>query len=517
MALSRDDFMALWKSVVDPEYSRPFLENPDSGIEVYGLAAETFARLCEAIEVNLQSFYVKPWSGQTAPPASGPARATVTLTVSRESAFRIPIVLEASRITYEEELWDAGEDGGTLHGTQRRYVSLATQVMLPGETSITFTAESEREGAGYNIPDIGSITRINEVATGLTGDGASVVPGVASHVLVFGVGDQIPPAAVGQYLQFFAGANEGTVWRVINYLSPNGTTYPNGAVTLAATGLLEVTAVTGAFQPGELVEQAGTGAAGLFRAVGNGWFVYENVNPIPFGTGAIAGIVSGATANVTAVTTSPFPTAEVGVAAWQLFGWGAFGIGLAVTNPVRPTGGATAMLDHAGYERGIGRSPGESDDLYRERIVQLPDTVSPNAIKRAMNRVLAPYGIEGCLREPGELETFQGLFYDTPNLSGPYAYAYDLPETPEHRFKVALDLSEFRGFMFITLPRIGLGDFGCGYDEGGLPFYDASPFEVFHDGYPVTQGEIYRNVWNAVEKARAGGVGFVILPDQYGC
>ena len=135
------------------------------------------------------------------------------------------------------------------------------------------------------------------------------------------------------------------------------------------------------------------------------------------------------------------------------------------TNPESPVDGASPVLDHIGEERSIGRSSNEGDDSYRKRVYRRPDVVSPNALVRAMNRVLAPYGLSGCIREPSDLDTFQGLFYDAP-AAGPvdrrYAYDLDFDLRPDDRWKLALDLSEFRGFFVATVPPMSLGEFEIG-------------------------------------------------------
>jgi hypothetical protein len=80
-----------------------------------------------------------------------------------------------------------------------------------------------------------------------------------------------------------------------------------------------------------------------------------------------------------------------------------------VTNQLSPVGGKIAMLDALGRERKIYRSSGEPDDLYRKRIQTIADVVSPNAIRRALYRVLGL--IPFCFREVGST-AFPGWFFD---------------------------------------------------------------------------------------------------------
>lgn len=511
MRHTKEDLMALWRSVVDDEYARPLLENADSGIETIEQVAEQFARASLSIEQNRQEFFVRHWSGEEFPPAAGEALATVELVVTRDQNVDLPIVFDARRVVFEELEADYGEGGGQLYPTQRRYVSEQV-TFLPGDLQRTFVATAERPGAGYNIPPPGSIVGIRDVAVGSIGENATIIPGTGQHQLVFGRGDEIPPSAVGQYLEIFSGANAGTVWRIVGY-SPATLSQQSGGVYVAATGLLRISSLTGTFIPGEAIEQ-GT-ATGTVLA-GNAIALAFNLTAGTFAAGLVTGVLSGATALVDAVEVNPQILPEVQGASWILLGWGELGLGFSATNPSSPSGGKTATLDHIGGERLVGRTPGEADEPYRERVVQLPDTVSPNALLRAANRILAPYGVEACLREPGEIDLFPGFFLDTPDLSGPHAYAYDMTRV-EDRYKVMLSYTEMRAWVFILLPRVGLGEFGFGYDDGGTPFFDSAPALSFLDGFPITQSVLYLAVWNAVNEVRAAGVGVTLLPDQYGC
>jgi hypothetical protein len=118
-----------------------------------------------------------------------------------------------------------------------------------------------------------------------------------------------------------------------------------------------------------------------------------------------------------------------GTEAWRVLSF-SDDLGILLTNPESPEGGAFPTLDYIGFEREIPRSPGESDDAYRLRIAAIPDTVSPNAIRRAANRVLAPYGVTACFREVGDVPAlFPGMFCDVSSQSRQYAYAYDLDAT----------------------------------------------------------------------------------------
>jgi hypothetical protein len=106
----------------------------------------------------------------------------------------------------------------------------------------------------------------------------------------------------------------------------------------------------------------------------------------------------------------PLPTAETGTVGWRVLDW-VLDWQLTVSNTTQPTGGTSAVLDALGDERDVPRAPGEDDNKYRIRVAQLPDTVSPNALRRTANRVLAPFGLTGCLREAG-LALLPGAYFD---------------------------------------------------------------------------------------------------------
>src|SRR5690606_32898336 len=109
--LSREDLMALWKSVTDPAYHRPLLENEDSGVEFVEQAAEQFARVSKSIDTNTQAMFILPWSGQTAPPAGGAQHASVNLSVRRNNRFDDALVFREGVAVFEQRLNDWGPEG----------------------------------------------------------------------------------------------------------------------------------------------------------------------------------------------------------------------------------------------------------------------------------------------------------------------------------------------------------------------------------------------------------------------
>lgn len=54
------------------------------------------------------------------------------------------------------------------------------------------------------------------------------------------------------------------------------------------------------------------------------------------------------------------------------------------------TGGASPMLDGLGYDRGLPRLAGETDEAYRQRLIQLPATVTPTDVLTQIDNILGP-------------------------------------------------------------------------------------------------------------------------------
>lgn len=87
----------------------------------------------------------------------------------------------------------------------------------------------------------------------------------------------------------------------------------------------------------------------------------------------------------------------------------------------------------------------------------------------------------------------------------------------QDRYKLNLDYTEFRAFFLIGLPPSSLGEFGLAFDDGASNAFDAAPYLAYYDGFPLTAAVLNRTTWQAIDDARAGGVGFDIVQDPYGC
>lgn len=93
-----------------------------------------------------------------------------------------------------------------------------------------------------------------------------------------------------------------------------------------------------------------------------------------------------------------------------------------VANLLPTAGGAEAALDARGAERGVVRAPGESDTSFRFRVRSLPDTVSPDAMARALTALLG--SDDFCLREVGT-SALRGAYFDGSRAVGAAASTRD--------------------------------------------------------------------------------------------
>jgi len=141
-----------------------------------------------------------------------------------------------------------------------------------------------------------------------------------------------------------------------------------------------------------------------------------------------------------------------------------------VRHPVATSGGIDPSLDQHGKDRLIFRGVGEGDDSYRGRIRALPDNISPNAVDRALQQLLLPFGLSYEFIETFEL-TYQTCWDAPPNdIPGsqydPNLFCYDDPRSPIPFRGRWLDESEMRGAFIVVVPYFGpVADFGLAYDD----------------------------------------------------
>lgn len=518
-ALTHAELLALWQSVTDRGYSQPLLENPDSGVEALEQAIEQHARASVMIDRTTQAMFILPWSGQSDEPASGGVHAAVTLSITRETAFAAFVVLAAGTIAHHYPE-DFSAEGTVYVQSGRRYLLGEPVFFLPGEAGPTLVqAVAEYPGHNYNLPLDGTITLIEQAGAGLTSTGASVLLTDTGNVLQLDVEpDVIGPGQVGQYVEFLSGANQGEVRQVVDY-GPAVPGVHGGEVALDAAWVLEGTPSATPLVGEQLVQGTAIATVVAVRAT---TLVLDNGGAGTFVAGVANLLTSGGTFTISAVARSAWLVPETATAEWKVLSW-ADDLGVRVTNPASPTGGRAPMLDELGAERKVDRSPGEADATYRLRVASVADTVAPNAVRRAANDALAPWGITACLREIGQ-PAFFGMFYDAASSLDPdpdrsFAYDLDFALAPQDRYKLVVSLIESRGFFLVTIPEQFLGEFGIPYDatNDGPNGYDLAGELAFYDGFDAASSDVYGAVWNEVNRVHMGGVGFDLVLDDGAC
>ena len=210
---------------------------------------------------------------------------------------------------------------------------------------------------------------------------------------------------------------------------------------------------------------------------------------------------------------------------WSVVDW--LDMGFEILSLEAATGGRDNVLKILGDERGLQQQPGESDDAFSKRAAKLPDMVSPNAINRAINRILGEYGYWGRARDlggptTGKRPSYRGVFFDVATIAAPsYVSVFDMYEPgdlfPVEATMLQLSEEESRWHFFVEVPRLGLGDWGPFFDESpsvsaGDGFYISDAFEhAAYDGYPITAYQIYARIHNTVDSLRMGGIAFTLI------
>jgi hypothetical protein len=201
-----------------------------------------------------------------------------------------------------------------------------------------------------------------------------------------------------------------------------------------------------------------------------------------------------------------------------------------VKQAVSTSGGADAFLDQQGLDRGIARGVMEGDDPYRLRVRSLPDTISPDAVDRLLQLILAPYGAVYQFTETWELE-YQTCWDAPPDpIPGstfdPTLFVYDDPRSASPFRNRWLDLNDYRGGFIIAVPDIGpVTDYGMAYDDTAgsamdltyahgaraLGAYDVPASLGFGylqgawDGFDTTKAAVYKSIFDTLQQIKAAG------------
>lgn len=432
-ALSRAEIQSVWEGSVDKGYRDPLVRAGEGrGFEAWTQLFAQFERASKAIDVTTQAMFIAPWSGQTNEPAGGGQKATVTLKVSRSKRLHEPLFLQAGLFVVEEETTDWGPSEGVVVRTGRRYLLAEDLYFAPGEQGpFEATFEAERFGYGYNNPLPETIKAIEQKGALFENDRMSVevtdspadLSGVLSKTRAIGWNepDMFVPDHLGQYVLFTEGANVGQVARMTSFDAPVPPLV-GSAMDLEMIYCFSIT-YTGTFNVGDVLTVTNgptntygkiidirtvAGAERIAMTLLNG----PQTNILP---GSVVTSLTGTgnidTLDFATLLSAEAPVVGIGGASWRILDW-ILDWGIEALNESSPQNGRAPFLDELGFERAIGRSPGETDDSYRVRVREIADVVTPNAIRRTLNRALP--GTPWNFLEVGQ-PGFLGFFFDGTN------------------------------------------------------------------------------------------------------
>jgi hypothetical protein len=165
-----------------------------------------------------------------------------------------------------------------------------------------------------------------------------------------------------------------------------------------------------------------------------------------------------------------------------------------------------SWLDEHGVERTRYRAPGESDDLYRERIRAWPDAVTKPAILAAVNAVLVvgearieewlPDGTFLCGTGSGKTKSFLGNTVLFGQRRGFTVYIpHQAPATHDTFFVASATSSSPRGFLVLDT-----GDGHSPEDRGS-----------FLDNALETPSGVYARVMQVLRSTKAAGIEFRVI------
>lgn len=221
---------------------------------------------------------------------------------------------------------------------------------------------------------------------------------------------------------------------------------------------------------------------------------------------------------------------------------------ITVAQDADTTGGAGAMLDQLGVDRGIPRSSsGEPDPNYRLRIRTLPDVVSPDAIIRQANNYVRTY-VPTYDAADNFIETwdihYQTCWFGPPVVEGgtsgeqpgampithgfnPNLFTYD-DNRPSPPFNDRwMDDDDSRGTFILVVPALpAIADTGMAWNDTALNSADLQtangrravgawdvPLTLINtelqggwDGTDLQKQAFYKGLYDLLQNIKAGGV-----------
>jgi hypothetical protein len=234
MALTRDQLLDIWRKSFDPSYVDPLEEEADGlGVDVIASIAALMARVAASIETTTQALYVYPHSIQTAPPGSGEAQSTGSITITRAAPTDGDIeLLEGDQLDVSVRTVD-GVDAFELT------IELAADQTLADGSKGPYTVAtiSSRPGYQTNAEDTQGRSLLFSTRTTVTVENATST--ILNKVTDTGSGDRFDASMVGAFVRFTAGPNSPTVPRRITAVSVGSVTTTitvDGAALVAGAG-----------------------------------------------------------------------------------------------------------------------------------------------------------------------------------------------------------------------------------------------------------------------------------------
>lgn len=464
--LTQADYLELWRKIFPKNYTVPKeLEAGGQGFDAESAQAKIFEAVTEAVICQTQGYYLKPHSLAVRPIASGATFAKGEVDISRigNVGFSAPL-LAGTRFLATQ----LGSFGQTVEMAE--YQVVTRQDFAPGEVMRTIPVQAVISGYASNIPK-GKIQAFSV-------RGRSLVPNTDVTAGRFAVVESFNRDAGGQ--DVYSSDMVGQFMRFTNIaVFPPGPRLIIGA-TVVTVGNAQTTTVE--FEP--ILEDGITPGT-----------------PLPNDSGVITEVEEFAD------------------------------VGFVVEQPEPMEGGQTGFLDAIGADRNTPRVTGESDAAYRDRLCNLDDMISPAAMIRICERIMSPLGLGCVIKEtrcitPGDDPRFQclsGFIYDTvgaPNYINKTpallnAYDHD-PQFAIDNGLVWLDAIDMVRFFIMCIGVGGQGDFGFAYDgaaDGLINPYDEPAVGInnFYDGSPLVYLAAVGALWQELNAARAGGVGFDIV------
>ncbi len=236
MALTRDELLDIWRSVMPESYTIPLEEENDGrGFDVIEACAAVWARVAAAVETSTQAMYLLPHSSQTAPESAGEAQATGNLTLTRSAPADGPINLEeGDKLSVEL----ATLEGVTIFEIG---LELAVDVALAAgsTTPVTVAARAERPGYQGNVED----TQGRSVAflRRTTATMQNAISNAGNRIASAASGDQFDEGMIGAFVVFTGGPNLATYpRRITGFISPSTVTIDGPALVAGNNNSLQV-------------------------------------------------------------------------------------------------------------------------------------------------------------------------------------------------------------------------------------------------------------------------------------